>query len=183
MVFPTRVLGGLGPDHYFSAALSIPVAPERGSLVGRTHPASPHLITYYKLSLMVFLAGGEPDPTQDGLLSRGLESRPKSHTEVFSQEWSLTCLCLDAHVADSPKRPVLPPLDPENAAMPVTLPWHSQGWHHPSVSSLTWGPSGMEQGQEPLRGRVGRTTGHAQCALGFTHLPRKFKVTIIFWKV
>lgn len=88
--------------------------------------------------------------------------------EGSSQGWSLTCLCLDAHAADSPKRPLLPPMDPAGQDGIILPPAPRSGAHR-----------GMEQAQES----VGRAMSHPRCPPGFTHLPRKFKVTVIFWKV
>lgn len=44
-------------------------------------------------------------------------------------------------------------------------------------------PQGVEQAQDHPWERAGKATDHTPRTLGFTHLPRKFKVTVIFWKV
>lgn len=54
----------------------------------------------------------------------------------------------------------------------------------PSLGELpTVGPLREGDSSGASEGAVGRATGQAPHARGFTHLPRKFKVTIIFWKV
>lgn len=92
-------------------------------------------VAYYILSLMLFLPRGGPVPTQDGLLSGGC-------AESFSPDWFLTCLCLDAHTADSSKRPMLSPLDLEYGAVPTTLPWLPGKVAEASTGPQTWGPAG-----------------------------------------
>lgn len=143
-------------------------------------------VAYYKLGPRLFLLMARPVPSPGRSVFQGHGSRPKPHTEGFSHGCFHTCLCLNTHTADLCsllKGPCSLPRTSGVEPCPQLPHGCRARWHKPSLAPKPGAPQEMEQAQGQPWESIGRAMHHPLSTMRFTHLPRKFKVTVIFWKV
>lgn len=140
-------------------------------------------VAYYKLGPRLFLLMARPVPTRDGLFSGAMEADRSHIQRAFHTAASTPGFASTPTPQTALKDPCSLPGTSGVEPCPQLPHGCRARWHKPSPAPKPGAPQEMEQAQGHPWESMGRAMRHLLSPVGFTHLPRKFKVTVIFWKV